>query len=240
MALLSLVCYAIGPKETRRLKIQVFSDFDGTVTRRDTLVHLLDRYIGDSWYEIEDRVDAGSLSEELGLRQEIALLDAPFPEALAMVLAEVPVDHGFASFVEFCEAKNWPLTILSGGLHPLIEAVLKNEGLERVPVQANNLTFDEDGRWRVLPASTPRIKALCNHCKSWWLEKSTDPVIYIGDGTTDRCPGERADLLFAKAGLADWCEKKGVAHIRWENFDEIIAWLSDPRGEAWLETLPAP
>ncbi len=222
------------------MKIHVFSDFDGTVTRRDTLVHLLDRYVGDRWLEIEDRVDEGSLSEELGLRQEIALLDAPFEKALAMVLAEVPVDPGFARFVEFCEAKNWPLAILSGGLRPLIEAVLENEGLERVPVHANDLAFDEDGRWRVVPAATPRIRALCNHCKSWWVAGAPGPVIYIGDGTTDRCPGARADLLFAKAGLADWCEREGIAHIRWEHFDEILAWLSDLRGESWLDTLTAP
>ena len=34
----------------------VFVDFDGTITEIDTLVFLLDRYCGDSWRQIEDRV----------------------------------------------------------------------------------------------------------------------------------------------------------------------------------------
>ncbi len=222
------------------MKIQVFTDFDGTITERDTLVHLLNKYVGDSWYEIEDRVDEGSLSEEQGLRQEIALLTAPFDEALAAVLAAVPVAPGFAVFAEYCAHKGWPVIILSGGLKPLIEAVLKAHGLSHLPVHANDLSFEDDGRWRVVPATTPRINKLCNHCKSWWLSESLDPVIYIGDGTTDRCPGSRADLLFAKKSLADWCEREKVAHVRWEKFEDILAWLSDVRGEAWLDTLTAP
>ena len=222
------------------MKIQVFSDFDGTITERDTLVHLLDKYVGGNWYEIEDRVDDGSLSEEQGLRQEIALLTAPFEEALASVLDEVPVDSGFSEFAAYCESKGWPLSILSGGIKPLIAAVMEAQGLSHLPLYANDLTFEDDGRWRVIPATTPRINKLCNHCKSWWLAESLDPVIYIGDGTTDRCPGARADLLFAKGSLADWCEREKVAHVRWEKFEEILAWLSGLRGEAWLDTLTAP
>ena len=222
------------------MKIHVFSDFDGTVTERDTLVHLLDSYVGDAWYEIEDRVEDGSLSEEQGLRREIELLKAPFDEALASVLDEVAVDPGFASFVEFCEAKGWPLALVSGGLRPIIEAVLAKHALSRVPVHANDLAFDEDARWRVLPAPTPRIRALCNHCKSWWVAEAPGPVIYIGDGTTDRCAGARADLLFAKDGLADWCEREGNAHVRWNRFADILAWFEDLRGEAWIDTLTAP
>ncbi len=222
------------------MKPHVYTDFDGTITERDTLVHLLDRYVGESWYEIEDRVEDGSLSEEQGLRQEIALLTAPFEEALNSVLDEVPVDPGFAVFVEYCETRGWPITVLSGGLRPLIESVMAAQGLERLPVLANDLTFEESGRWQVIPATTPRINELCNHCKSWHLSQVPDPVIYIGDGTTDRCPGSRADLLFAKGGLADWCEREGVAHVRWGSFAEILAWFGDVRGEAWLDTLTAP
>jgi len=220
------------------LKIHVFSDFDGTVTRRDTLVHLLDRYVGDRWYAIEDRVEAGGLSEEQGLRQEIALLTAPYEEARDAVLEEVPVDPGFADFARFCDARGWPLTLLSGGLRPLIEDVLARHGLSRVPVLANDLAFDADGRWRVVPATTPRINELCNHCKSWHLAQAPGPVIYVGDGTTDRCPGARADLLFAKGGLGRWCATRGIEHVEWEDFADIIAWLEGERGVAWLATLP--
>lgn len=217
--------------------IRVYTDFDGTVTRQDTLVYLLDRYVGSSWLEIEGRVDAGALSEEIGLQREIALLSTPWPEARDAVLADVPVDPRFAAFAALCRERGWPLTILSGGLAPLIRAVLDREGLTDIPLRANGLDFDADGRWRVLPAGTPRIRALCNHCKSWHLagvRAEGDRLIYIGDGATDRCPAGHADLVFAKGGLIRWCEETRLPFQPFEEFGEILGWLASPAGEAWL------
>ena len=220
--------------------MQIFTDFDGTVTLTDSLVFLLDRYAGESWYEIEDRVDAGTLPEKEGLHQEIALLAAPFQEALSALLAELPVDPGFAGFAALCRERGWPLSILSGGLRPVIEALLEREGLAGIPVHSNDLAFDGDGRWRVVPAATPRIRDLCNHCKTWWLRQAEGPRVYIGDGTTDRCPSSEADLVFAKGGLARWCEKEGIEHVSWERFEEIGSWLKSDRAEAWLEAQGGP
>ncbi|MCB1161859.1 MAG: MtnX-like HAD-IB family phosphatase [Candidatus Krumholzibacteriia bacterium] len=219
------------------MSVRVFTDFDGTITAQDTLVYLLDRYVGGGWLEIEARVEDGTLSEEQGLRDEIGLLTAPWDEAVAGVLADVPVDAGFAPFAAFCAARDWPLTILSGGLEPVIRAVLDREGLGAVPLRANGLDFAADGRWRVVPARTPRINRLCNHCKSWHLGTAAGAghrTIYIGDGTTDRCPAGHADLLFAKGSLAAWCEARAIAHHRFTAFDEIRAWFESPAGAAWI------
>jgi 2-hydroxy-3-keto-5-methylthiopentenyl-1-phosphate phosphatase len=219
------------------MKVSVFTDFDGTITAEDTLVHLLDHYVGASWLDIERRVEAGTLSEEQGLRDEVAMLSAPWAEAVARVLAAVPVDPSFAAFVAFCRGRGWPLTILSGGLAPLIRAVLEREGLGAVPFAANDLAFDADGRWRVVPAPTPRINALCNHCKSWHLAGAAREgarTVYIGDGTTDRCPAGRADLVFAKGSLVEWCTQKGIAHVPFARFVEIDQWFETPAGRAWL------
>lgn len=218
------------------MKVSVFTDFDGTITAEDTLVHLLDHYVGSSWLDIERRVEAGTLSEEQGLQDEVALIRAPLAEALVRVLAEVPVDPGFAQFVEFCRGRGWPLTILSGGLAPLIRAVLDREGLAELAFAANDLAFDPDGRWRVVQAATPRINALCNHCKSWHLAGATAAgarTIYIGDGTTDRCPAGNADLVFAKGSLVEWCTQQGIGHVPFARFAEIEAWFGSPAGSHW-------
>ena len=165
------------------------------------------------------------------------MLSAPWAEAVAQVLAAVPVDPGFAGFVEYCRGRGWPLTILSGGLAPLIRAVLEREGLGSVPFAANDLAFDPDGRWRVVQAATPRINALCNHCKSHWLvaaKRKGERVVYIGDGTTDRCPAGHADLLFAKGGLRQWCEEQQMPHLPFAGFAEIQAWFEGEAGRRWL------
>ena len=95
--------------------------------------------------------------------------------------------------------------------------------------------------WRVRPAASPRINALCNHCKSHWLvsaREAGDRIVYIGDGTTDRCPAGHADLLFAKSGLRRWCEERWIAHQPFESFHEIRAWFAGEAGRAWLDLSP--
>ena len=74
------------------MSIQVFTDFDGTITEKDSLVFLLDEYVGSGWLEIERRVEDGSLPEMEGLRQEVALLTIPYEEARRRLLDELPFD----------------------------------------------------------------------------------------------------------------------------------------------------
>ncbi len=216
--------------------IRIFSDFDGTVTQQDTLVYLLDRYAGPDWLTIEDQVEAGTLSEEAGLQAEIALLSVPWEEARDAVLTHVPVDPGFAPFTTWCRERQWPLALLSGGLEPLIRAVLEREGLGDLVLRANGLEFDPDGRWRVVPADSPRIRARCNHCKTWHLAgaaRAGATIIYVGDGCTDRCPAEQADLVFAKDGLLRWCRERDIPCRPFDSFGDIRNWFHGEEGRAW-------
>lgn len=218
------------------MAIRIFSDFDGTITRQDTLVYLLDRYAGPEWLAIEDRVEAGTLSEEEGLQAEIALLDPSWEEARQAVLDDVAVDPSFSDFAAWCRDRRWPLTLLSGGLEPLIRAVLEREGLGDLALRANGLEFEPDGRWRVIPAGSPRIRSRCNHCKTWHLAGASQAgaaTVYVGDGCTDRCPSEHADLVFAKDGLRKWCEEKSLPYIPFDSFGEIRAWFESDAGLVW-------
>ena len=218
-------------------QLRIFTDFDGTISQTDSLVWLLDRYIGPSWLEIEERVENGSLSEEEGLRAEVSLLKAPLAQARDLVLAHVPLDPSFAGFASYCRSRDWPLEIISGGLAPLIRALLARAGLADLPLACNDLAFDEDGHWRVVPASSPRINELCNHCKSHWLvaaKRAGERIVYIGDGTTDRCPAGHADLLFAKGGLREWCARRSLPHQPFEHFAGIHAWFETKAGRQWL------
>jgi 2-hydroxy-3-keto-5-methylthiopentenyl-1-phosphate phosphatase len=51
-------------------------------------------------------------------------------------------------------------------------------------------------------------------------------VVFIGDGTSDRCGARAADRVFARRSLAAWCAAEGIAHERFETFDEVLAAFS--------------
>ena len=63
------------------MQLRIYTDFDGTISERDSLVWLLDHYVGSAWLEIEAQVDEGRLNDEEGLQREIAMLRAPWREA---------------------------------------------------------------------------------------------------------------------------------------------------------------
>jgi 2-hydroxy-3-keto-5-methylthiopentenyl-1-phosphate phosphatase len=50
-------------------------------------------------------------------------------------------------------------------------------------------------------------------------------TVLVGDGTSDRKAALLADAVFAKAGLADWCDAFGVPYTRFEMLDDVRAVL---------------
>lgn len=201
----------------------VFSDFDGTITTQDTLVYLLNNFGHPSWIEIEEMMERGELIEADGLKAEFSLLKVDWDSAVEAILAEIEIDPEFPPFVQFLQSLNIPLIILSGGVGKIIRLIFEREGLTGLEIRANDALIS-DGKWRIIPSNRPRIKGLCNHCKSHSVIEMKEKgwnTIYIGDGLTDRCPSQNADLVIAKGKLADFYQSEGIEHHRVESFAEI-------------------
>jgi len=202
----------------------LFLDFDGTVTEEDTLVLLLDRFgrllpDGRDWRAIEFD---DSLPEKVKLQAEMDLLEVDPLEALEWLDGASRLREGFAEFLEHALALGMEPTILSGGLTPIIERALGPHA-RHLAIHANGLDYQE-GRWVVLPPSTPRIRAQCNHCKTWHLRQAQAagrPVVYVGDGATDFCPAREADVLFARSSLAMQMALEGRDHLPFTTFHHV-------------------
>src|SRR6266498_970251 len=115
--------------------MRVVLDWDGTVTERDTLDHVLERF-GDP--EIYARVE-DELGRMLTLNEVIAhefeTVTAPLEEVVPWLLERARIRPGFA---ELARAHR-PL-VVSSGFHELIEPVLEREGLlEAVELRANSV-----------------------------------------------------------------------------------------------------
>ena len=193
-------------------------DWDGTVTVRDTLWMLLERF-GDR--EVFDRLERGlgtTHSHQEVMELEFATVRAPLAEAVDFVLAEAQIRPGFAALAE----RFRPL-ILSSGFHETIEPVLAREGVS-LEVVANRLDPRPDG-WRVLWADDAPCPECGDICKRRSLPAGR-PLAYVGDGYSDRCAALAADRIFARGGLAEYLEAEGVPFERFETFDDVAAALS--------------
>lgn len=56
------------------------------------------------------------------------------------------------------------------------------------------------------------------------LTRSNDDqvIVYIGDGISDRCPVQYADIVFAKDSLVSYCETHNITFHRFNDFSDVL------------------
>ena len=92
-------------------RIRILSDFDGTITNKDSLKLLLDRFVGDSWRRIENRMKSGALSEREALK--LAFEKFPLSEQSVMhfIDEEIRPDPFFKPFLRWVTDSGMELEI---------------------------------------------------------------------------------------------------------------------------------
>ena len=125
---------------------------------------------------------------------EFETVTAPLPEVEAWLVENVRVRPGFRELV----ARRAPL-VVSAGFHELIEPVLEREGVE-VELVANRIDAAPGG-WRAVFHDTAPCPVCGEPCKRASLPAG-EPVVFAGDGYSDRCAALAAERVFATGSLA--------------------------------------
>jgi 2-hydroxy-3-keto-5-methylthiopentenyl-1-phosphate phosphatase len=211
-----------APSHTGRFFI--VCDFDGTITTRDTLDLVVHRWAPEVWETAESRLQTGEIDLHQAMVEEFRAVKATEREVLEFVLRESEVRKGFGEFVAWCESGRHELVVVSAGFRIIIDAILAEAGLSHLHVHAGDALFTSEGAVLALPPSPPGCSAPCSHCKSETIAAHAPfpgPVVYIGDGYSDRCPSEQADVVFARTGLADYLDELGLPYLPFETFDDV-------------------
>jgi len=207
-------------------KIAIISDFDGTISTRDIGHHFFGTYIPDEkrWLETLDQWKMGLISSKECLERELEMSQAT-KEDLDIFISNEKLDPYFKDFVDFCKRRNYELLVVSDGLDYYIEWLLLQNGLGTISFYANHLVLKDGILDSVEFPYYNRLDCdLCGNCKKYHVEdmrKKGFYVIYIGNGLSDRCPCEFADLVFAKGELMEHCKQEGIDFIEYRNFRDI-------------------
>ena len=209
-----------------QLTYTVFTDFDGTIAVND---------IGDAMFEHFGDVDvctksfqsyrSGAIDARECWKQGFATIASVTKDEFTRFALSHSADVYFTSFVEFCEQNKIPVTVLSDGFDAYIDPVLKREGLERLSRFTNRLQFNQNGTIAPLFPYTDADCIRCANCKrNHLLTRSGDDqvIVYIGDGISDRCPVQYADVVFAKDSLVSFCETHNITFHRFGNFSDVL------------------
>lgn len=200
--------------------LAVFSDFDGTIAHPDTLNFLADSFAGVEFRQrVGRQIVAGEVSLRDAIQQEVGVIQGSLNEVLSFLRQHVEIDSGFPSFARWCFEREIPITVLSGGMRQVIEALLEPHGLNGLRILANQVRI-EGNRWSLdflddTPWGHDKGAALLQAKQNGYL------TVFLGDGLSDRGAAQQADIVFAKSGLARFCRDQKIPHHEFEDFAEV-------------------
>ena len=204
-------------------KIAVLCDFDGTVAQDDVGDLLFETFAPAEARGAVDEWMRGEISSRQCLEREAAAARC-CPTTLKNFLSERRLDPYFKDFHDFAKQRGIEVVVLSDGLDSYIEQMLIRNGLGGIEFFANRLRIDGESLHVEFPWYDMLECTECGCCKTFHLMRYKEDgyfVVYVGNGLSDRCPCESADLVLAKGELLAHCRAKKIGAVEFKNFRDV-------------------
>jgi len=206
-------------------RAKVLLDFDGTVTVKDTVDAILERFAEPAWRDVEEDWKNGKIGSRECLARQTALIRAT-PKEIDALIDGIEIDPGFDEFMQTCKRLNVGVTIVSDGYRRSIERVLNRAG-RALPSRSGVLEYCGRRRWKLIsPVSRADCSSGSNTCKCMVASEINVPTILIGDGRSDFCVANEVDFVFAKGSLARHCTENKIEYQAIETLADAAKLLS--------------
>ncbi|MBI4337119.1 MAG: MtnX-like HAD-IB family phosphatase [Chloroflexi bacterium] len=219
-------------------KLAILVDFDDTAAEQNIAELLLSRFNPEGLATLRQEFRQGRMN--LRDYQEVAFnrVAATVEEMRRFIQEHGLLRAGFPELVELCRQRDVPLAIATNGLDFYVQALLDKYGLPHIPVFSVETRLSAGA----LQYSYPHAMPYCwewGNCKCKVLDSYRQAgyrVLYAGDSDrSDLCPAARADVLFARHRLLEYCKTHAVPHHELRDFHDVVAAL---RNGALLEPKP--
>lgn len=165
-------------------------------------------------------------------------ISTPFDKCIEFLVANIKLDPYFAEFFQWTQENNIPVVVLSGGMEPIIHALLRNlvgPTADKMQVVGNYVgarqgkNINEERGWQI---SYRHPESGFGHDKSVELRKYSSlpedvrpTMFYAGDGVSDLSAARETDLLFAKQGhdLINYCARENVPFTVFNHWSDILS-----------------
>ena len=210
---------------------KIFVDFDGTITKQDIGEQLFLNF-GDTEKaeDIIKRISSRELTSVEGWKALFEILSAEGGsiDELTNFVRSFEIDKAFHRLVSFAQEQQVEMIILSDGFEFYIRTILERENITGIPIYSNRLIEDGSGKPQpVFPYRDEECKDCANCKRNHVIENSGDDefTVYIGNGSSDVCPAQYCDFIFAKDSLRKFCEKEKVTFFPYDNFNDVVSKL---------------
>ncbi len=207
------------------MKTAIFSDFDGTITRRDVGYSIFHHFSGGRNDDLLPDWKAGRMTTRTCLTLEAAMVKAT-AEEIYRYIDQFEIDKGFVDFVALCESNQAPLFVASDGLDFYIKYILGKYNLGHLDIKTN-VGRPENGTLTVEFPYDNIACPRCGVCKGERIQQYREEtngeyrIVFIGDGYSDACATGEADLIFAKKDLEQYCLENNIAYVSYDTFYDV-------------------
>ena len=229
----------------KRPKVIFFTDFDGTITQKDTNDYITDNH----GFGIEERKAGMKLildevdTFRVGFQKMIDSWQVSLNEMISILEEKITLDPYFKEFVVWAKAHDVPIVVLSSGMIPVIAGLLKKllgeELMKDIEIVANEAqlvaplnSFDKVKGWNIKfhddsgfgHDKSLTIRPYAKAISEMPADEFKPTLLYAGDGVSDLSAARETDLLFAKEGhdLVIYCERQGIPFTTFSDWHSIL------------------
>ncbi len=202
----------------------VFCDFDGTITEKETLDRVFQKFAPVNWKPLKEKLIAGKITVREAVTLTINSIDASNYENILDYTMNFSIRPGFETLLDFLDSHNVPMVVLSGGIRGMVETrlgELKNRmhAIYAADVGTSGKYLQTNSAYKGETELVDKVRVM-NFFDA--KEKTA-----IGDGITDFNMARAADLVFARGGLARFLDQNDIPYISWSDFFDIRAHLEN-------------
>jgi 2,3-diketo-5-methylthio-1-phosphopentane phosphatase len=212
----------------------IFSDFDGTISIQDVNDEIFKEFGDEQSKVIEKKLQKNLISDRKAMEKQYERLDMSKEDFESFIYKNIEIDPYFKGFYKMIKEKNIDFSIISGGFIEYIVILLNKANISfDHPIYANTIEFNKKNtRPNFLHniSECGEILGPCGNCKNKILKEIYNKkLIYIGDGLTDRCVADMADLLLVKSKsiLEEYCIKNNIIYNSFETFKDVKNTISE-------------
>jgi 2,3-diketo-5-methylthio-1-phosphopentane phosphatase len=142
-------------------KFMFFTDFDGTITQQDSNDFMIENFgVGPVVRkEMFQDILFGRRTFRDAFKEMLDGISLPLDKCIEALLQNITLDEGFKEFYTWAREHNVPVVVLSGGMEPIIRALLAHligeEEVKTLPILSNNVaprpgkSLQEEGGWEI-------------------------------------------------------------------------------------------
>ena len=208
---------------------QFFCDFDGTITKEDTLNKFLSLYADKEWLDVEEKWVRGDIGSKECIERQMQLISTMDEKTIKEFVDSIEIDSTFPDFLAYLRKENIDFYIVSDGFDYFIKRILNNYNIFDVKIFSNNLKYENGKFYTKFPYFSSSCQNASGVCKCNVIKSNrivTKRLLYAGDGMSDFCASKNVDILFAKGKLLEYGKNTKIDNLQeFKTFDEIKSYI---------------